>query len=274
MPSSCALAAFAAQKSAVVLDARLALKGAGLAFASALAGGADVWFSREFVSLINPAPDDTGPPPLPGPHDTAPDFQETVAEGTEMWRTAYANGRTLGRFCWMGDTPAESASPVQARPGLVATFDALIHTLNPGFDLGWSPFVTCGLQSLAIAASLSADIPVIFTAAAEGEAPALCRDAESAGISHHALPEPSALKAAIETQFGRPINLASLAGADVAALWLVAPRASLVANADYPAEYVPERFRLTLAECLPWAGARIYWTTFQGAADARRPRDQ
>ncbi len=263
MQATCALAGIAGAKGSAVLDARLALDGIGLTFASVIAGAADVWFSREFVSLINPAPDDNGQPPLMGPHDRRPNDPEPFLEGLDMWRTAYANGLTLGRFCWIGDTPSESPGQAQARPGLVASFDTLIHTLNPSLDLGWSPLVTCGLQSLAIAASLAPDLPVIFTIAGEdGKPPALCRDAESVNIQHEMVAEHSPLKEAAHKRFGHALEIATLSGADIAALWLVAPRASLVTNSEFPPEYVPERFRLTLAECLPWHGARIFWTTF------------
>jgi hypothetical protein len=160
-------------------------------------------------------------------------------------------------------------TPTQTQPALVAAFDALISTLNPEYDLGWSAIVTCGLQSLAIAASLSADMPVIFTVRSHEKLPALCADASKLGIAAQRLPEPSPLKALAMTQFGRAVNVAALAGVDVAALWLVAPRANLVTCADYPPEFVPDRFRLTPAECLPWEGAKLYWTTFEEAVHAQ-----
>jgi hypothetical protein len=262
------LSAHPAQKSAVVLDARLALEAIGHSFASSLAVGADVWLSREFVSLINPAPDDYCPPPVGGPNDTDGRLEQTAGEGLDVWRNFYAHGGAVAPFCVMGETPLESPGKAQTQPSLLASFDALIHTLNPSFDLGWSPFVTCGLQSLAIAASLSPDVPVIFTTSGKtGSPPALCLDAAAAGIMHRPLPKSSELRALALAQFAKPIHIATLTGASIAALWLVAPRTSFVASAFFPAEYVPERFRLTLAECLPWAGAQIFWTTFCDEAE-------
>jgi hypothetical protein len=270
MASGCAYAKTAPARSVAVLDARLALDSMGLAFATSLAGQGDVWFSREFLALIDPAPDDTATCLMPGPHDRESHHHEQLADTLEMWRVAHANGVTLGRFHWMGDKPSESAFEAQDRPGLLATFDALIHTLSTDFELGWSPFVTCGLQSLAIAASMSADLPVIFTSAkSQGEAPALCQDAEKAGIRCKELPPHSDMRADLRQSFSRALSLATLMGQPVAALWLVAPRSGLVARPEYPVEFVPERFRITLAECLPWHGAQIFWTVFSnGEEDA------
>ncbi|MDP1702487.1 MAG: hypothetical protein Q8L53_16220 [Aestuariivirga sp.] len=272
MAALCSLSAFAAGvRQPVVLDARLLLRPMGLPLATALSLVCEVWFSREFMSLISFNADDVTPPPFAGLHDDEVGNHERIGEGLEIWQAAYANGVVHGAFQWIGDNPQESPGRAASKPGIVSCFDALIHTLNPSFDLGWSPLVTCGLQSLALAASLAPAIPVILTSAGKGaNAPALCRDAESAGVGQQHLPEGSMLSATLAASTIPALELAGLMDTQVAGVWLAAPRANLVNNPDFPGEYAPERYRLTVAECLPWQGSQTFWTNLNDGGTVAR----
>lgn len=254
-------AAFAAAgRQPVVLDARLLLRPMGLSLAMAMSETCQAWLAREFLSLINPQLDDVVPPRCAGPHDGGREEADSFSEAVEMWRAAYANGVVHSAFQWIGDTPAESPGRSAAKPGIVSCFDALLQTLNPGFDLGWPPLMTCGMQSLALAASLAPVIPVLLTSAARGdEPPALCRDAEEMGLAQSRLPDVSGFGGALIPGAASALELAGLMGTSVAAVWLAAPRANLLNNLDALGDYVPQRYRLTAAECLPWKDARVFW---------------
>lgn len=262
MAASCALAAFTLQqRHCVVLDARLALGPMGLQLAMALNRAADVWLAREFVALVSQPPDDPTPPALSGPHDFDGEQPSHLNDGIAVWQAAFANGILHKSFHWIGDSALESSDPQMVDPSLVKRFDALTSSLEPSYDLGWSPMVTCGLQSLALAASLAHELPVVLTAAGcKDRAPAMCLDAGKAGISCARLPKDAGLDETFNGPFRSAFTLAGLMNTPIAGIWLAAPRAGLLGDPDRIGEFVPEPFRLTLPELRLWADAKAFWT--------------
>jgi len=261
--TACALAAFALQhRHSIVLDARLALGTMGLQLAVALARAADVWLAREFISLVSQPQEDAQSPSLSGFHDLD-DAEEMdhLVRGISVWQAAFANGIVHKTFHWIGDSALESSDPQIVDPTLVKRFDALTTSLEPGYDLGWSPMVTCGLQSLALAASLAHEMPIVLTAAGRRDAaPAVCRDAGKAGIAFARLPKSAGFGETFGEPFRSAFTLAGLMNTQIAGIWLAAPRAGLLSDPDRIGEFVAEPFRLTLAELRPWADAKAFWT--------------
>jgi hypothetical protein len=249
----------------IVVDARLLLRPWGLAIATALSLSHEVWLSREFVSLISYNGDEGLPPPLLSPYDEERGAHDLFREGLQIWQSAYANGVVHGSFKWIGDNPAESPGRSVTKPGIVSCFDALIDTLSQNIDLTWAPLVACGLQSIAMAASLAPNVPLILTAASkDGSAPVLCLDARTAEIASQELPSNSSLLDDIVGRTSPLLEIANLMESGIAAVWLAAPRANLINNPDCPGEYAPERYRLTVAECLPWQGSQLFWINLHG----------
>lgn len=259
MATPCALAAFTLQhRHCVVLDARLALGTMGLQLAMSLSRGADVWLAREFISLVSQPADETPPPAL---DDLDSGLPAQLEEGIDIWQAAFANGIVHKAFHWIGDNALESSDPQRVDPSLVKRFDALTASLEPRYDLGWSPMVTCGLQSLALAASLAHEMPVVLTAAGSKDmTPAMCRDAGKAGIACAPLPKGAGFAETFHEPLRSAFTLAGLMNTGIAGVWLAAPRAGLLRDPDRIGEFVPEPFRLTLPELKPWADAKAFWT--------------
>lgn len=262
MAAPCALAAFTLQhRHCVVLDARLALGTMGLQLAMALTRAANVWLAREFISLVSQPSDDAPPPALStlDDHDSEP--ADHLYEGIAIWQAAFANGIVHRAFHWIGDNALESSDPQLVDPSLVKRFDALTASLEPNYDLGWSPLVTCGLQSLALAASLALEMPIVLTAAGRKDTvPAMCLDAGKAGIASARLPKSAGFDETFHEPLRSAFALAGLMNTPIAGIWLAAPRAGLLGDPDRIGEFVPEPFRLTLPELRPWADAKAFWT--------------
>jgi hypothetical protein len=241
-----------------ILDARLALAPGGLLLALKLARATELWLTREFWSLI----------------DSVFVFSRShpQAEMRELWlwHTAWLAGRLQGAFHWIGDARRESVLPEGADPDLLAQFEqldaALLNAMASHNGSLPGLLAECSRQSIALAAALGPQSPIILTLADDGsrrELPPLLADATSLGlktvreVTNHE--EIAMLSDGLRQPPGRAaITQTRLAGPAALAVHLIAHNAVALAPAQDGVDLADDELD-TMPACSPWHDAHLYW---------------
>ncbi|TPE53246.1 hypothetical protein [Amaricoccus solimangrovi] len=241
----------------LIIDGRLAFSEHGLLIALALAERRRCWLAQGLWALLQRF-EVIDYPDLADPGEDARALLPRLRE----WHAVWSATTLLERFCWIGDVLFESHLPPgfdQSAARRSQEFAALLERfLAPGTPV--SSLGLCARDSLALAAVNAIAAPVILTLTEPDGPPRMCRMLSAAGLD---CVEIEGEQAARLSRAGtgeappRPVGLALAAGARLAAVCLLAPRAVAAALDDAPdfepddAEYSEERD--------PWHGASAFW---------------
>jgi hypothetical protein len=240
-----------------ILDARLALAPGGLLLALKLARATELWLTREFWSLIDSV------------FVFARAHPPAAMRELWLWHTAWLAGRLQGAFHWIGDARRESVLPEGADPDLLAQFEqldaALLESMTAHNGSLQGLLSDCARQSIALAAALGPQAPIILTLAGDhaGHEPPLLADATSLGlkavreVTDH---EEIALLSDGFCQLpGRAVlTQARLAGPPLLAVHLIAHNAVALAPAQDGIDLAEDELDAAPA-CSPWQDALLYW---------------
>jgi hypothetical protein len=241
---------------AYVIDARLALSAGGLLLCLQLARENDVWLTRRFWKMVDdayyyqglPAGELSAELEAPGAEAAG-----GMVDGLMLWNTAWMNGALNGVFHWIGDARRESALPDRTPPGILGHFERLLGALDGDMMEPFAPaepIRRCGQEAVALAASLSAEMPTILTVAEADAAPPLCLDMDAERIAPQQRP-PQRCEAAGPRALKRAIAF----GARICAVDVHAPYALLALEGDPSVDAgEPAAGRSGL-----WRGARMIW---------------
>jgi hypothetical protein len=241
-----------------ILDARLALAPGGLLLALKLARATELWLTREFWSLIDSV------------FVFARAHPPAAMRELWLWHTAWLAGRLQGAFHWIGDARRESVLPEGADPDLLAQFEqldaALLEAMTAHNGSLEGLLSDCARQSIALAAALGPQAPIILTLAGNHggqEPPPLLADATSLGLKTVRevtnQEEIALLSDGLCQPPGRAaLTQARLAGPPLLAVHLIAHNAVALAPAQDCIDPAEDELD-ALPACSPWQDALLYW---------------
>jgi hypothetical protein len=257
---------FVERTSSCILDAELALAPGGLLFAVRLARAVPVWLTRGFWRLVDGA-DFYRQYPI----ELCAQAQRSgriaeILESLAIWHAAWLNGALDGAFHWIGDARRESALPGQCTVEDINRYEHLAGALamratGPPPEVQVDGLTSCGIEAVALAATLAAESPIVLTlaAAVNGRPPGILKSLPpSAHIKVEAIAKGAGFDQ-LPAGIAPVVRNARIAGLKTAALHVFSPRALAVSISPISGDGAEPETGEASVRLDPWTGTRLLW---------------